>query len=84
MPCSPQQGGGWIFIRAILDDELLETIEGMIYFQKWRQAITHKFKFMQVVVVAEVEIIDDGNCVLGAPSSWALLHQCPWVSHAHQ
>ena len=39
-------------MRAILDDELLSEIEGMIYFQKWRNAINYKFSFLDVSATA--------------------------------
>ena len=39
---------GWVFVRAILDEELIDEISGMIYFQKWRNAIIHKFDFLSV------------------------------------
>ncbi len=42
------QEGGWVILRAILDDELLEVVDGMIYFKSWRNALAHKFDFMEV------------------------------------
>ena len=48
------QEGGWVFLRAILDEELLETINGMIYFQKWRDTINYKFPFESVSSEAQM------------------------------
>jgi len=39
---------GWVFVRAIMDEELMDEISGMIYFQKWQNTIIHKFDFLTV------------------------------------
>ena len=56
-------------MRAILDDELLDTLSGMIYFQNWRNVITYKFDFMSVsgtLIWATDDMIESGITRLNA------------------
>ncbi|GAX75113.1 hypothetical protein CEUSTIGMA_g2557.t1 [Chlamydomonas eustigma] len=53
------KGGGWLYMRAVLDKELHEMLSGMLYFQGWRNVISYKFPFMEEDVTLPMPCTED-------------------------